>query len=302
MATTYVLNTLSDASQAVLGEHQLDHLLSWASFGLSDYEAAALIRNGSTTLYQRARETYDHYLALGDDRVARWPFMASPWPTLAVASAYVLFCRKPPPHLRVGDSLVRPLLVLYNLLNVAANVYIARELFLASSRYSLVCQPVDYSLDADAVRAASALWCYYALKGFELLDSVFFALRGKYSHLSFLHVYHHSTMFVLWWIGARYVAGGSAVFGALANCLVHVLMYSYYALSALGVLRRHLERWKRYLTGLQMAQFAAALVMGANGLRVGCDFPLWMQWANVAYMVSFLVLFGNFYAKSYLSS
>ncbi len=64
--------------------------------------------------------------------------------------------------------------------------------------YNLSCQPVDYSESPTALRAASALWGYYALKGLELLDSAFFALRGKYSHLTFLHVYHHSTMFCLW--------------------------------------------------------------------------------------------------------
>ena len=51
-----------------------------------------------------------------------------------------------------------------------------------------------------------------------------------------------------------------------------------------------------------MCQFVAALVMGLNGLRVGCDFPLWMQHALIAYMVSFLVLFSNFYAKAYSTS
>ena len=48
-----------------------------------------------------------------------------------------------------------------------------------------------------------------------------------------------------------------------------------------------------------MCQFVVALVMGLNGLRVGCDFPLWMQHALIAYMVSFLVLFSNFYATAY---
>ena len=27
----------------------------------------------------------------------------------------------------------------------------------------------------------------------------------------------------------------------------------------------------------QMLQFVAALIMGVNAIRVGCDFPMWMQ-------------------------
>lgn len=42
------------------------------------------------------------------------------------------------------------------------------------------------------------------------------------------------------------------------------------------------------------------MLLGMNGIRVGCDFPLWMQYALVIYMISFIVLFGNFYATMYL--
>jgi elongation of very long chain fatty acids protein 4 len=40
--------------------------------------------------------------------------------------------------------------------------------------------------------------------------------------------------------------------------------------------------------------------MGINGIKSGCAFPLWMQYMLVIYMISFIVLFGNFYAKAYI--
>lgn len=43
------------------------------------------------------------------------------------------------------------------------------------------------------------------------------------------------------------------------------------------------------------------MALGINGLRVQCDFPVWMQYALIIYMISFIVLFGNFYAKQYLA-
>ena len=148
------------------------------------------------------------------------------------------------------------------------------------------------------MRIGRALWWYYISKLVELADSLFIILRKKdQQQLSFLHIYHHATMFSLWWIGARYVAGGSSFLGAMFNCAVHVLMYSYYALAALGgPLRRYLW-WKKYLTVIQMMQFIAALVMGVNAIRIGCDFPMWMQYTACAYMMSFLVLFSDFYYK-----
>ena len=109
-------------------------------------------------------------------------------------------------------------------------------------------------------------------------------------------------MFCLWWIGVKWVPGGSAFFAAMVNSLIHVIMYSYYALAAAGpgpAIQKYLG-WKKYLTILQMAQFVSALVLGIRALVYGCDFPLWMQYALVVYMGSFLVLFGNYYRNAYL--
>ena len=41
-----------------------------------------------------------------------------------------------------------------------------------------------------------------------MLDTVFFVLRKKNNQISFLHVYHHATMFPIWWMGVKWVAGG----------------------------------------------------------------------------------------------
>jgi elongation of very long chain fatty acids protein 4 len=127
---------------------------------------------------------------------------------------------------------------------------------------------VDYSNDPLALRIASALWWYYFSKLVEMLDSVFFILRKKESQLTFLHIYHHSTMFCLWWIGVKYVAGGSSFLGAMFNCFVHVLMYSYYFISALGQEFKKWLWWKRYLTIIQVNYIF--IVQSPSNLRVIC--------------------------------
>lgn len=88
---------------------------------------------------------------------------------------------------------------------------------------------------------------------------------------------------------------------AMVNSFIHVLMYSYYGLTAFGPAIAKYLWWKKYLTILQLIQFTSALILGINGIKNGCDFPLWMQYALVIYMVSFIVLFGNFYAKAYIA-
>jgi hypothetical protein len=65
---------------------------------------------------------------------------------------------------------------------------------------------------------------YFLSKVIDLFDTVFFVLKKKQTHVSFLHVYHHSGMVLLSWIGLKYVAGGHSVFMGLINSFVHILM------------------------------------------------------------------------------
>ena len=52
-------------------------------------------------------------------------------------------------------------------------------------------------------------------------------------------------------------------------------------------------------TPVFQAQFFVALVLGVNALRLDCPFPVWMQYTLVIYMISFIVLFLNFYIHAY---
>lgn len=72
------------------------------------------------------------------------------------------------------------------------------------------------------LQIAHAVWWYYFSKLLEFCDTFFFILRKKDNQLSFLHVYHHSTMFSLWWIGIKWVPSGSS------KCLVSPLILIYY--------------------------------------------------------------------------
>ena len=62
-------------------------------------------------------------------------------------------------------------------------------------------------ISVEAMRALNMAWWFYMSKFMDMLDSVFFVLTKKFSHLSFLHVFHHGIMpFQTWW-GARYRVG-----------------------------------------------------------------------------------------------
>lgn len=89
---------------------------------------------------------------------------------------------------------------------------------------------------------------------------------------------------------------------ALLNCLVHVVMYSYYALAALGpAVRRHLW-WKRYITQLQLVQFVVFTAYGFVLLANESGYPLYYKLLPTVQPPLFFALFYNFYRQSYKKS
>jgi len=50
-----------------------------------------------------------------------------------------------------------------------------------------------------------------------------------------------------------YISGGMASFPIMPNCLVHIIMYTYYLLTAMGTKwQKKIAKYKKYLTVIQM--------------------------------------------------
>ncbi|KAM9403805.1 very long chain fatty acid elongase 4-like isoform 1-T3 [Salvelinus alpinus] len=256
----------------------------------------------TTHLINDTINLYKWALTIADKRVEKWPLMDNPLPTLAISSSYLLFLWLGPKYMQNREPFqLKKTLILYNFSMVIFNFFICKELFLAAraAGYSYICQSVDYSDDPNEVRIAAALWWYFISKGVEYLDTVFFILRKKFNQVSFLHVYHHCTMFTLWWIGIKWVAGGQSFFGAHMNAAIHVLMYLYYGLASFGPKIQKYLWWKKYLTVIQMIQFHVTIGHTALSLYMDCEFPHWMHYALICYALTFIALFGNFYYQTY---
>ena len=130
------------------------------------------------------------------------------------------------------------------------------------------------------------------------------------NQVSFLHIYHHTTIAWAWWIALRYSPGGDIYFGALLNSFIHVLMYSYYALALMKVTCP----WKRYLTQAQLLQFTSVVIYtiatayqhyyylpheAIEGEQPSLRTYYFCCIVQVFEMVSLFVLFSLFYKRSY---
>ncbi|XP_071121167.1 very long chain fatty acid elongase 4-like isoform X1 [Mytilus edulis] len=253
--------------------------------------------------YYEVSEFYDWALSISDPRVKDWFLMQSIVPTLVTTIAYIIivlagmkFMEKREP-VKLGNFLFY-----YNIALVILNLHIFTQVIYYTTKagYNYSCQTVVYNDDVNELQIAKALWWFYFSKCLEMLDTIFFVLRKKNNQVSFLHVYHHASMFPLWWIGVKWVAGGQSFFGAMINSFIHVVMYGYYGLSALGPHMQKYLWWKRYLTMMQLTQFYVGMIYTLQSLYFDCDFPKWMQYAGFCYGATIIALFLNFYIQTYI--
>lgn len=246
---------------------------------------------------------WDWAISISDPRVRNWLFMDSVWPTVYLTISYVLISNVGPKIMEKRKPYdLKLFMIFYNFSMVLLSIYMWVSILIGAIRrqYNWVCTPVSYSTDEEEVRIAGALWWFYFSKFIEYTDTFIFILRKKNNQISFLHVYHHATMFPLWWIGVKWVAGGNSFMPAMLNSIIHTIMYSYYGLSACGPSVQPYLWWKKYLTKLQLFQFFICLFSCVTSLYVDCDFPKWMHYALLFYAMSLIALFLNFYIHAYI--
>ncbi|XP_074637806.1 very long chain fatty acid elongase 7-like [Acropora palmata] len=290
------------------------------------------------TTAQSLVDTWQSYLENGDPKTADWPLVASPWPTVSFVTAYLFIVKVGPKIMEKRKAYdLRELLIVYNFALVLLSAWMAYELVASAMdipNFNYLCQSVPYIRgDEKQNRLARAVYIYWLSKFVEALETIFFILRKKNSQVSFLHVYHHTTMFILGWAAAKWLPGEygpeqrterprfpfncaffpfviffvhfflfTAFFCAACNSFVHVVMYAYYGLSAIGPQMRPYLWWKRYITRIQLIQFLIILIYIANALRMNCfgGFPEAMTvYFTAAFTFVLAFLFGNFYIQAY---
>ncbi|GBG67800.1 hypothetical protein CBR_g924 [Chara braunii] len=154
------------------------------------------------------------------------------------------------------------------------------------------------------VQMGRLIYIFYMSKYFEFVDTIIMLLKKNLRQVSVLHVYHHSSIALIWWVVSYHAPGGEAYFSAALNSGVHVAMYLYYLLAALigkdEKIRKKYLFWGQYLTITQMVQFAMNLIQAYVGVKSNVDYPQFLLKILYYYMMTLLVLFANFYVRKYI--
>ncbi|KAK8792863.1 hypothetical protein WA158_005027 [Blastocystis sp. Blastoise] len=139
----------------------------------------------------------------------------------------------------------------------------------------------------------------YLLKFYEHIDTYILIVKKK--NVIFLHWYHHALTAILTYVQQNTYTTVQWV-PILANVFVHVMMYSYYLFSSLKIN----VWWKQYITQLQILQFVIDITICAyTAIQLytypdTCPGQYSAIWTGIPILSSYLVLFLDFFKKSYL--
>ncbi|XP_010884057.1 elongation of very long chain fatty acids protein 2 [Esox lucius] len=252
------------------------------------------------SLDNRLNTFVDYLFGERDTRVRGWLLLDSCLPTLSLTILYLLAVYLGTKYMRNRTAYsLKGILQVYNLGVTMLSLYMLVELICAtwSAGYRLQCQGLYEAGEGD-IRVAKVLWWYYFSKLIEFLDTIFFVLRKKNNQITFLHVYHHASMFNIWWCVMNWIPCGQSFFGPTLNCFIHVCMYSYYGLSTVPSMHKYLW-WKRYLTQAQLVQFILTITHTLSAVVVPCGFPFGCLLFQSSYMMTLVIFFVNFYIQTY---
>ncbi|XP_055541048.1 elongation of very long chain fatty acids protein AAEL008004-like [Wyeomyia smithii] len=253
-------------------------------------------------LYQYYQDYYDN----AQDPRTKDLFLLNPsWMPIAIIAGYLYFVQSLGPKLMMDRKPfdLRRMLLVYNLIQIVANIFVAfaGTKLMIEKRVSLLCEPIDRSTNEIALREVRLVHCYYVLKVVDLIDTIFFVLRKKQNHVSFLHVYHHTAMVLIPFFYARLYPGGHGSMLGLINTYVHAAMYFYFFLSVYRPELTKNVRWKKYITMLQMTQFVMLVfIYGLPAMfNYDCGIPRFWFWGAMLQSLFMLAMFASFYRTAY---
>nr|XP_021181984.2 elongation of very long chain fatty acids protein 7 [Helicoverpa armigera] len=206
-----------------------------------------------------------------------------------------------PTHMKNREPYqLKNIMLAYNAFQVAFSVYLVFIYLRYIYRFNIITTRCPQGNDLMGVVAE--IWPYFIAKHLDLLDTVFFVLRKKDNQITFLHLYHHTSMVTWTWLHFMYHPTDNFVVVGMLNSFVHVLMYAYYGISSLGPEYAKFIWWKKHLTKVQLIQFILVVSHLHYQQKLSpCPIPNFFHNFCMFVISSFFALFMNFYINSYRS-
>ncbi|KAJ6224296.1 hypothetical protein RDWZM_002841 [Blomia tropicalis] len=250
--------------------------------------------------------SHDYWIETADPRTLHFPLVqGGPWKVLTIVALYLLFVKKIGPEFMKNRPayVLRGPMLLYNMFMVVTNIFfftclISRIDYGRRFLNFKFPDPDDHSF--ETLREIKIGYLCYLSRFLDLLDTVFFVLRKKNNQITFLHLYHHTLVPIIGYMAVK-IAPQAPVIGLflMFNTLIHSVMYLYYALASFGPTIQKYLWWKKYITQLQLLQFACCGVYAVFMVFLQEGFPPGLFWLGFAQNPFFFYMFYDFYKKAY---
>jgi len=189
--------------------------------------------------------------------------------------------------IKFAYNMAQVMLCSYMSIEAGMKAYEANYTILPCNKFNHTSHPIAF-----------ILYIFYLSKILDFLDTVFIILEKKWDQLSFLHVYHHTTIFLFYWLNIKVGYDGDVYLTIVLNGMIHTMMYTYYFVS----MHTKTIWWKPALTAGQLAQFVLMVAQATYLISSGCkEYPVNIIFAYGVYICSLFVLFLNFFIVKYLS-
>ncbi|CAG9478178.1 long chain polyunsaturated fatty acid elongation enzyme, putative [Plasmodium vivax] len=196
------------------------------------------------------------------------------------------------------DAILGKAIPLYNLLQVLLSLVITvMTIFEVRKRkFALLHNYVDFS----KTNIALCCWLFYVNKLFDFMDTVLIVLRKKWNQFTFLHVYHHISVFLIMWVNTSVGYDGDIYYVITVNSIVHFIMYLYYFLASMKFNVPVFA--KACVTYIQMIQFLAIIIPSfcVLFLKYNSYYPRRLIALSFYYCISLLLLFVHFAYNAYI--
>mmetsp|Transcript_4318 Transcript_4318/g.6209 ORF Transcript_4318/g.6209 Transcript_4318/m.6209 type:complete len:278 (+) Transcript_4318:79-912(+) len=223
-----------------------------------------------------------------------------------IATAYLAFVFIGSAVMKAGVPALDPYPIkfLYNVSQIMLCAYMTIEAFMLAYRNGYTVLPCQTYNQKDPAMA-NLLWLFYVSKVWDFFDTFFIVIGKKWRQLSFLHVYHHTTIFLFYWLNSNMNYDGDIYLTVVLNGFIHTVMYTYYFICM------HTKDpktgkslpiwWKSSLTMMQLVQFVTMMTQGSYVLCVDCkETSGRVAAAYLVYILSLFILFSQFFVASYV--
>lgn len=188
---------------------------------------------------------------------------------------------------------VGPIIPFYNLTQIVFCGYMAYRFIGDMSGITITLTP----------EVEMSAFFFFISKYLDLFDTVIIVLKKNFRQLTFLHLFHHVSIifFSITLIQNEYGftdMRGSVfnIFLYLLNTLVHFFMYGHYFITSYGIR----NPFKIIITKLQIIQFFIAIGVSIGLLITNHEINnVTVHSITIVYMMSMILLFGNFFFKNY---